>query len=101
MEQSTKSSWKAFKREGGQGALRLWDKTWLAKMKVEADAALVDGCTKEDMFQVGWMMLSQDWLGHSMTRFGIFTPHDSSLEDLWRQQEKRAAPSRPIMMKPL
>ena len=70
-------------------------------MKLEADAALVDGCRKEDTFQVGWMMLLQDRLGHYVTRFGIFTPHDLALEDLWHQQEKRAAPSRPIMMKPL
>ena len=57
MEQSTKSLWRAFRREGGQGALRLQGETWLAEMKVEADTALMDGCRKEETFQVGWMML--------------------------------------------
>ena len=79
----------------------LQEEMWLAEMKVEADAALVDGHRKEEMFQVDCIMLLQDRLGHSVTRFGIVTNHDSYLEDLWRRQEKRAAPSRPIMMKTL
>ena len=36
-------------------------------MKVEAYAALVDGQRKEEKFQVGGMMFSQDRLGHSVT----------------------------------
>ena len=86
MERSKKSSCRAFRREGGHGALRLRAETWLAEMKVEADAALVDGCRKEDTFQVGWMMLLQDRLGHYVTSFGVFTPHYSVLEELWRRQ---------------
>ena len=101
MERSKKSSWSAFRREGGKRSLRLWAETWLVEMKVEADAALMDGHRKEEKFQVVWMMFSQDRLGHSVTRFGIFTPHDSAFEYCWRRQEKRAAPSRPIMMKTL
>ena len=76
MERSTKSSWSAIIREGGQGSLRLRAETWLVEMKVEADAAMVDGQRKEETFQVGWMMFSQDRLGHSVTRFGISTPYD-------------------------
>ena len=49
---------------------------WLAEMKVEADAALVDYQRKEETFQLVWMMLSQDRLDHSVTRFGLVTPHD-------------------------
>ena len=101
MKGSTKSSLRAFRREGGQGALRLRVETWIADMKVEVYAMLVDSQRKEDTFQVGWMMVLQDRLGHSVIRFGIVTPHDSALEDRWRRQEKLAAPSLPIMMKSL
>ena len=59
--------------------------TYLAEMNVEADSALVDGQIKEETFRVGWIMFLQDRLGHSITRFGISTPHDSALEDRWRQ----------------
>ena len=90
MELSTNSSWRAFRREGGQGDLMLRAETWLADMKVEADAALVDVQRKEETFQVGWMMLSQDRLDNYVTSFGLVTPHDSALGDLWRRQEKRA-----------
>ena len=101
MEQSTKSSWSAFRREVGKGYLRLRAETWLAEMKVEADAALVGDRRKEETLQVGWIMFSQDRLGHYVTRFGISNPHNSALEERWRRQEKRAALSRPIMIKPL
>ena len=101
MELSTNSLWRASRREGGQGALRLRAETWLADMKVEADAALMDGQRKEETFQVGWMMLSQDRLDHYVTSLGVVTPHDSALGDLRRRQEKRAEPSRPIMIKRL
>ena len=74
MDRSIKSLWRAFRREGGRGALALRMETWLAEIKVETDAALVDGRRKDDTFQVGWMMLSQDRLGHSVIRFGIVTP---------------------------
>ena len=57
MERSTKSSWRAFKRKGGQGDLRLREETWLDEMKLEVDAALVGGQRKEETFQVVWMML--------------------------------------------
>ena len=57
--------------------------TWIAEMKVEADAELVDVRRKEETLQVGWMMFSKDRLGHSVTRFGISTPHNSALEDRW------------------
>ena len=50
--------------------------TWIADMKVEVYAMLVDSQRKEDTFQVGWVMLSQDRLGHSVTRFEIVSPHD-------------------------
>ena len=76
MKGSTKSSLRAFRREGGQGALRLRAETWIADMKVEVYAMLVDSQRKEDTFQVGWVMLSQDRLGHSVTRFEIVSPHD-------------------------
>ena len=76
MERSKNSSWKVFRREGGQGDLRLRAETWLVEIKVEADATLVDGRRKEEMSQVGWMMFSQDRLCNSVTRFGISTPHD-------------------------
>ena len=79
----------------------MWAEMWLAVMKIEAHIMLVDCCRKEETFQVGWMMLLQDRLGHSVTRFGISTPHDLVLEDLCRRQEKHAALSQPIMMKPL
>ena len=72
--------------------MRLRAETWIEEIKVEADAALVDGQRKEEAFQVGWMMFSQDKLGHYVTRFGRSTTHDSALEDRWRRQEKRAAP---------
>ena len=60
MERSTKSLWRAFRREGGQGAMRLQATTWLSEMKVEADATLVDGQRKEETFQVDWMMFLLD-----------------------------------------
>ena len=61
--------------------MRLHAETWLTEMKVEADAVLVDIQRKEETFQVGWMMFLQDRLGHSVTRFGRFPPHDLDLED--------------------
>ena len=59
--------------------MRLQAETWLSEMKVEADATLVDGQRKEETFQVGWMILSQDRLDHYVTSFGVVTPHDSAL----------------------
>jgi hypothetical protein len=99
--QLTKSLWRAFRGDGGHGALRLWAEMWLTKMNTEADAAVVDEQRKEDGFHVGWMTFSTLRLGHSAMRLGRVTPQDSSLADLCRRQEKRAAPSRLIMMNPL
>ena len=78
-----KSPLRAFRRDGGHGALTCWADTWLAEMGVQAEEAAVDGRRKEDAFQVGWMMLSMLIPGHSVMRLGRVTPQDSSLEERW------------------
>lgn len=87
MEWLTKSSWRAFRSEGGHGPLRLWAETWLAKMNVDADAAVVDGQRKEDGFHVGWVMFSALRLGHSAMILWRVTPQDSSMGELCWWQE--------------
>ena len=75
--------------------------SWLAEMDDTAVGSAVEGRRKEEIFQVGWRMLSQLRDGHSVTRLGRAIPHDSVLDDFWRLHEKRAVPSARIMMNPL
>ena len=81
VERSTKSSWRALDKDGGQGAWRLRADTWLAEMNDAFGGTAVDGRRKEETFQVGWKIWSQLRDGHSAIRFGRATPQDSVLED--------------------
>ena len=81
--------------------MRLRANTWLAEMNEAAVGLAGEGWRKQEMLQVGWRMLSQLRDGHSVTRFGRVTPHDSVLEDFWRLHKKREVPSERITMKPL
>ena len=59
MERSTKSSWRALRRDGGHGALRLCANTWIAEMNEAAVGLAVEARRKKETFQVGWRMLLQ------------------------------------------
>ena len=73
--------------------MRLRAETWIAQMNVEAeDTSLVEGQMKEEMAQEGWMMLSQEMVGHLVMRFGRATPQDltrrtsdSGMRSVWRR----------------
>ena len=64
--------------------MRLRADTWLAEMNEAAVGLAVEGRRKDETFQVCWRMLFQLREGHSVTRLGRVTPHDSVLEDFWR-----------------
>ena len=81
MERSTKSLWRALRRDGGYGALRLRADTWLSEIDDAAGRSTVEGRRKEETFQMGWRMLLQLRDGHSVTRLGRVTAHDLVLED--------------------